>query len=138
MTLTILTSGNISLQCFWRKKNLIAIHIPPVCVCMLSLFSCVPFLANTQTIAHQVPLSVGFSRQEYWSRFPRPPPGDFPNQGSNPHLLPYLHWQVCSLPLVPRGKPLHSTYLWFISHISYLVNCLTQPCLHFCNSLLPV
>ena len=32
-------------------------------------------------IAHQVPLSVGFSRQEYWSGLPCPPPGDLPNPG---------------------------------------------------------
>ena len=33
------------------------------------------------TAAHQVPLSVGFSRQEYWSRLPFPSPGDFPDPG---------------------------------------------------------
>ena len=32
------------------------------------------------TIVHQAPLSMGLSRQEYWSRLPFPPPGDFPNQ----------------------------------------------------------
>ena len=30
-------------------------------------------------LAHQAPLSMGFSRQEYWSELPFPPPGDFPN-----------------------------------------------------------
>ena len=50
----------------------------------------------------QAPLSMGFSRQEYWSGLPCPPPGIFPTQGSNPRLL---HWQVDSLPLNP-GKPL--------------------------------
>ena len=34
----------------------------------------------------------------------RPPPGIFPTQGSNPHLLCILYWQVGSLPLVPPGK----------------------------------
>ena len=43
---------------------------------------------------------MGFSRQEYWSGFPCPPPGDLPDPGSNPHLLCLLHWQVGSLPLV--------------------------------------
>ena len=33
------------------------------------------------TIAHQAPLSMGFARQEYWSRSPFPPPGDLPNPG---------------------------------------------------------
>ena len=33
------------------------------------------------TVARQAPLSMGFSRQEYWSGFPFPPPGDLPNPG---------------------------------------------------------
>ena len=36
------------------------------------------------TIAHQALLSVGFSRQEYWSGLPCPPPGDRPNPGIEP------------------------------------------------------
>ena len=35
--------------------------------------------ATPWTVAHQAPLSMEFSRQEYWSRLPYPPPGDFPN-----------------------------------------------------------
>ena len=52
----------------------------------------------------QAPLSLGFSQEEYWSGLPFPPPGIFPTQGSNPHLLHLLNWQVHSLPLVPPGK----------------------------------
>ena len=48
------------------------------------------------TIAYQAPLSMGFSRQEYWSGLPFPSPGSLSNQESNPCLL---HWQVDSLPL---------------------------------------
>ena len=33
------------------------------------------------TVAHQAPLSMGFSRQEYWSGLPFPTPGDLPNPG---------------------------------------------------------
>ena len=46
---------------------------------------------------------MGFSKQEYWSGLPCPPPGIFRTQGLNPHLLCFLHWQVGSLPLVPPG-----------------------------------
>ena len=46
---------------------------------------------------------VEFSRQEYWSGLPSPPPGILPNQGLNPHLLCLLHWQAGSLPLAPPG-----------------------------------
>ena len=43
---------------------------------------------------HHASLSMGFSRQEYWSGLPRPPPGDLPGQGSNSCLLHLLHWQA--------------------------------------------
>ena len=36
------------------------------------------------TVAHQAPLSMKFSRQEYWSGLPFPPPGDLPNPGTEP------------------------------------------------------
>ena len=49
------------------------------CACMLSLFSHVQLLATLWTVARQAPLSMGFSRQEYWSGLPCPPPGDLPN-----------------------------------------------------------
>ena len=56
------------------------------------------------TIAYQVPLSMGFSRQEYWNRLPFPPPGDLLTQGSSLCLLRLLHWQADSLHLAPPGK----------------------------------
>ena len=51
------------------------------------------------TVAYQAPLYMGFSRQEYWSGSPCPPPGDLPNQRSNPdlpycrHILDHLSHQ---------------------------------------------
>ena len=36
------------------------------------------------TVAYQAPLSMGFSRQKYWSWFPFPSPGDLPNPGIQP------------------------------------------------------
>ena len=48
---------------------------------MLSRFSLVGLYVTLWTGAHQAPLSVGFSRQEYWSELVRPPPGDLPNPG---------------------------------------------------------
>ena len=41
------------------------------------------------TVAHQAPLSLGFSRQEYWSGLPCPPPGDLPDPGTEPMSLMY-------------------------------------------------
>ena len=51
------------------------------------------------------PGCMGFSKQEYWSGEPCPPPGIFLTQGSNLPLLCPLHWQVDSLPLCPLGSP---------------------------------
>ena len=50
-------------------------------ICVLSPQSC-PALYNPWTIAWQAPLSMEFSRQEYWNRLPFPPPGDLPNLGT--------------------------------------------------------
>ena len=59
--------------------------------------------ATPWTIACQSPPSMRFSRQEYWSGLPFPPPRIFPTQGSNLHLL---HWQADSLPLSHKGSPI--------------------------------
>ena len=73
---------------------------------MLSRFSCARLFETRWTVvAHQAPLSMEFSRQKYRSGWLCCPPGDLPDQGSNPHLLHLLHWQAGSLPLAPPGKP---------------------------------
>ena len=51
---------------------------------MLSCISGVQFLATLRTVALGAPLSKGFSRQEYWSGLPCPPPGDLPHSGIKP------------------------------------------------------
>ena len=55
--------------------------------CMLSHFSSVQLFANPWTVASQAPLSMGFFRQGYWSRFPCPPPGNLPDPGIEPVSL---------------------------------------------------
>ena len=57
------------------------------------------------TVAHEAPLSMGFSRQKYWSGLPCLLQGIFPTQGLSPRVLCLPHWQVGSLPLAPSGKP---------------------------------
>ena len=47
--------------------------------CLLGHFSCVQLFAIPWTVAYQAPLSMGISRQECWSDFPHPPPGDLPD-----------------------------------------------------------
>ena len=51
---------------------------------MLSGFSGVQLCATPWTVACQAPPSMAFSRQEYWSRVPCPPPGDLHNPGAEP------------------------------------------------------
>ena len=46
-----------------------------------------PTLCDLWTVAHQAPLFMGFSRQEYWSGLPFPSPGDLPDQGIKPRSL---------------------------------------------------
>ena len=54
---------------------------------VLSHFSRVRLFATLWTAAHQAPLSMGLSRQEYWSGLPCPLPGDLPNPGIEPMSL---------------------------------------------------
>ena len=51
---------------------------------MLSHFSYVLLFATLSTVAYQAPLSMGFSRQEYWGGLPFPPPGNIPDTGIKP------------------------------------------------------
>ena len=72
-----------------------------MCMCAQSL-SHVRLFETLWTVAHQAPLFMGFSRQEYWSGLPFPPPGDLPDSGIEP-TSPAL--QVDSLPLSHLGSP---------------------------------
>ena len=56
-------------------------------VCMLSHFSHIRLCVTPWTVAHQSPLSMGFSRQQYWSGLPCPPPGDLPDPRIEPVSL---------------------------------------------------
>ena len=91
-------------QEFYRQPWLNSHMIGPF-VCVLSHFSRVWLCATLQTAARQAPLSMGFSRQEYWSGCHALLQGIFLTQGSNPHFLCLEHWQACSLLLTPPGKP---------------------------------
>ena len=57
------------------------------------------------TVAYQVPLSIEFSRQEYSSGLPCPPPGALPGPGIEPMSPVSLALEADSLPSEPTGKP---------------------------------
>ena len=69
------------------KENEAILETHFMYVCMLSRFSHIWLFATPWTIAHQGPLSMGFSKQEYWSGLPCPPPGHPPNAGFKPVSL---------------------------------------------------
>ena len=82
--------GNVN--CVTIMKN--SMEISPkiknritMCACVLNCFSHVQLFATLCTVACQAPLSMGFSRQEYWSGLSCPPPGDRPNPGMEPVSL---------------------------------------------------
>ena len=75
-----------------------------VCVCVLRGFSCIRLFVTPWTAAHQAPLSMGFSRQEYWRGLPCPPPGDLPNPGIELEFLASSALQVDSLPVSHQGS----------------------------------
>jgi len=76
-------------------------------VVVVQSLSRVQLFATPWTIAHQAPLSMGFSRQEYWSGLPFPSAGDLPGPGIEP-ASPALAGGF--LTTEPPGKPLDQFY----------------------------
>ena len=84
--------------------------------CMLNRFAHVQLFVTLWTVAYQAPLSMGFSRQEYWNELPCPPPGDLPDPGIEPAFPVPPEFQLDSLLLSHQGSPLVClhTYLIYI------------------------
>ena len=80
-------------------------YLTPLTKSEVKLLSHVHLFATPWTVAYKAPLSMEFSRQEYWSGLPFPSPGDLPDPGIKPRS-PAL--QADALPSEPPGKPLHS------------------------------
>ena len=81
------------------------------------LFSYAWLFAAPWTVVHQAPLSMEFSRQEYWSGLSFPSPGDVPNPGIKP-ASPTL--QVDSLPTEPPGKPSNIIQSYNLQQVCFL------------------
>ena len=93
-------------------------------LCVLSHFRHVQLLVILWTIASQVPLSMGFFRQEYWGGLLCPSPGDLPNPGIEPTPV-FLALQVDSLPTEPPVLATISTAAMNIGMlISFLIRVL--------------
>ena len=91
-----------NLSCYQLKISVVNHYALFLCVCaqLLQLFW---LFAALRTVACQAPLSMGFSRQEYWSGLPCPSPEDLLNPRVNPHLL-HCRWILTAEPQSP-GKP---------------------------------
>ena len=85
--------GNPACSDFWMRTYLCVCVCVCVCVRAQSL-SCVPLFAIPWTVAHQAPLSMEFSRQEYCMGCLFLLQGIFPTQGSNLCLLHLLYWWI--------------------------------------------
>ena len=83
-----------------------------MCVCVPSCSSRLRLFVTLWTLALQAPLSMGFSRQEYWSGLPCFPPGHLPDPGIEPASPVSLALQVDSLPLSQLG----SLLIYYFSH----------------------
>ena len=83
----IFTSPSLSFLINLSNVNFLKKRVIPgtqMGVCVLSHFSRVHLFVTLWAVVHQVPLSMGFSRQEYWSGLPFSPPGDLPGPGIEP------------------------------------------------------
>ena len=94
-------------------------------LCMLSCFCCVQLFLTQWTVAHPEPLSLGFSRQKYWTGLPCPPPGDLPNLGIKPTSL--------TSPALAGG--LSTTSATWEAYAPRVCAKLLQLCLTLCNPM---
>ena len=93
-------------------------YLKLMCVPCAQSLLCTQFFTTPLTVAHQVLLSMGFSRQEDWSGCHFLLQGILPIQGLNPHLLYLLYWQADSLPLGPwNWDSLHNLGPWNWYHM---------------------
>ena len=81
----------------------------------LCVFRCVRFFATPWTAAEQAPLSMEFSRQEYWSGLPFPTRGDLPDPGIKPVSLTSPALAGRFFTLAPPGKPLVCAFFAFVT-----------------------
>ena len=90
----------------------------------VQLLSCVQLFATPRTVACQAPLSMGLSRQDYWSGLPFPFPEDLPDPGIEPGSCAL---QVDSLPIELLGIDIQYTSVHSIQFNQYLLIIKLQP-----------
>ena len=85
LVLLLLIEPRLQQSCnHWTAREFLIKALMVLHACELSHFSCARFFVTLWAVAHQASLSMGFSRQEYWSGWPCPPPGDLCDPGTEP------------------------------------------------------
>ena len=87
------------------------------CFLCVRSFSCIQLFEAPWTIARQAPLSIGFTRQEYWSGLPFPTLGDLPDPGNKPASLASPALAGRFFTTEPLGKPMPSLRPFFINSL---------------------
>ena len=85
--------------------------------------SCILLFATSWTVAHQAPLSMEFSRQEYWSGLPFPTPGDLPDPGIKPTSLESPALAGGFFTTEPLRKPNHGITAIPVLSIHLVTSC---------------
>ena len=129
----------------WRACNLHDDHNFPVqlgrfeghhhpILCVRESLSCVWLFATPWTVVYQAPLSMEFSRQEYWSGLPFPSPGGLPNWGSKPRSPALQADSVlsecenhCRERFMPNGTSVTVSLCQVLFYISLLGHWITLP-----------
>ena len=111
--------------------------------CVINHSSPVQLCVTLSTVACQAPMSMGFSRQEYWSGLPCPPPGDLPNPGIKPVSLQFSsvqwlsHVQLFATPwTAARQASLSITNSWSLPKITSTESLMSSNHLILCRPLL--
>ena len=148
-TITTLLTGYTTIENKKLKKKfkkLIMHKLIILYMCCALLFSGVWLFASPWTAALHAPLSMGLSRQEYWSGLPCPPPGDLPNPGIEPGL-PHLPSEPLGKGILP-GQILKiirtgNSFLYLFHFLPFgigmsvtIIICLSHPCILEAGALL--
>ena len=100
------------------------------------MLSRIRLFATPWTEAHRAPLSMKFSRQEYWSGLPFPAPGDLPYPGMEPTSLVSPALIADSLPNAPPGKPCLKGRQFCYLHYHRISNYVSHKHTHLLGNIL--
>ena len=93
----------------WPLRHHILLPFPPLSMCVLNHLSSVWLFMTPWAVAHQAPLSMGFSRQEYWSGLLFPSSGDLSSLGIEPSKSQLSSWHRPAVPPWSWGIRMHRT-----------------------------